>query len=85
MKTSPPAYIPEDDVKYYTYVEPDYDGITPRYITLSENEILNEYWDFWYRQMCVKFGKEEVDTKYSIHECISDWVTVHWAWESNER
>lgn len=53
-----------------------------KYITLSEEEILKEYWNYWYERMCNKFGKEIVDSKYSSADCIDDWVILHWAWES---
>jgi hypothetical protein len=56
---------------------------TPIYITYSEEEILQMYWDYWYGKMCNKFGKDEVDSKYSKQDCIDDWVITNWAWESN--
>jgi len=52
------------------------------YITLSEEEILKEYWDYWYERMCYKFGKDIVDSKYSTTDCIEDWIISTWAWES---
>ena len=69
--------------KYYTFVEPaGPDDFTPVYITMSEEEIISEYWNYWYGQMCKKFGKKFVDTYYSKVDCIEDWVVVHWAWEA---
>jgi hypothetical protein len=69
-------------VKYYTYAEPDINDSTKRvYNTYSEKEIVLEYWDYWYGEMCEKFGKEHVDEKYSKQECIDDWIVVNWAWE----
>lgn len=50
--------------------------------TLSEKEIIEQYWHYWYGRMCDKFGKEHVDTNYAIQDCIDDWTVVHWAWES---
>ena len=41
------------------------------------------YWDYWYDRMCNKFGKDEVDSKYSRQDCIDDWAIRNWAWESN--
>lgn len=70
-------------IKYYTYVEPTSDtDITPVYVTLSEQEILNQYWGYWYKRMCDKFGETEVGNKYSSIDCIEDWVITNWAWES---
>jgi hypothetical protein len=51
-------------------------------VTLSEKEILDQYWNYWYGKMCEKFGKEHVNANYSVQDCIDDWVIVNWAWES---
>lgn len=72
-------------MKYYTYVQPtSSDDTSPIYITLSEEEILKEYWDYWYERMCNKFGKEIVDNTYSSKECIEDWAVSTWAWDSTD-
>ena len=48
----------------------------------TEDDIINEYWDFWYTDMVKKFGKEhELITEQN---CIDDWVTIHWAWEKKD-
>jgi hypothetical protein len=69
-------------MRYWSCSYPDEHG---RHVveTLSDDDILNEYWDYWYAKMCDKFGKEHVDTNYSKMECIDDWVTIHWAIESS--
>lgn len=69
-------------MKYWTISYPDEDGndITE---TLSEAEILRDYWNHWYGKMCEKFGEEYVNLKYSKQDCIDDWVIVHWAVESD--
>lgn len=72
-------------MKYWTYVQPGDDGgVSPVYITLSEQEILDQYWDYWYGQMCKALGKEEVDAKWTKQDCIDDWIVVHWAWKSDD-
>ena len=51
---------------------------------ITEEEILEEYWDYWFKAMCQAlykpntgaFGKPELITK---ENCIDDWVSVHWA------
>ena len=68
-------------MKYWTICYPDNEDNTV-YETLSEDEILQQYWDYWYGKMCEKFGKEHVDANYSKQDCIEDWCIVHWAWES---
>jgi hypothetical protein len=74
--------------RYYSYHEYDLDselenktGGGGYVVTLSEDEIREQYWPFWYDKMCEKFGKEEVDGKYSFEDCLDDWVIVNWAWE----
>jgi len=74
-------------MRYYCYNE--YDPDSPRangtdgYVeTLSEEKIRQQYWPYWYEQMCKKFGKEYVDKNYSFADCLDDWIVVNWAWES---
>ena len=50
--------------------------------TLSEDEILEEYYSYWSGKMIKKYGQEEFDKAYSKMDCIDDWVVVNWAWES---
>jgi HEPN domain-containing protein len=72
-------------MRYWTICEPkdpENDDWSCEYITLSDEDILKQYWDCWYGKMCEKYGKEHVDTHYSPQECIDDWVIIHWAQES---
>lgn len=48
---------------------------------LSDDQIINEYWPFWYGKMINKFGKDHVDKNYSKLDCIDDWTVVNWATE----
>ena len=57
----------------------EYEDTEPRLIT--EQEIRVEYWPYWYERMCKKFGKQEVDSKFTFEDCLNDWVIVNWAWE----
>lgn len=57
----------------------EYEDTEPRLIT--EQEIRVEYWPYWYERMCKKFGKQEVDNKFTFEDCLNDWVIVNWAWE----
>jgi hypothetical protein len=70
-------------LKYYTYVEPD-DNDRPVYTTLSEDEIIKEYWNYWYTSLCKRFGKDFVNVNYTKQDCIDDWVIINWAWESED-
>lgn len=76
-------------MRYFSYNE--YDPSSPLadasggYVaTMSEHEIRQQYWPYWYKKMCDKFGKEHVDNIYSFEECLEDWMVVHWAWEVTE-
>lgn len=68
-------------MKYWSIGYPDEDG-NDVVETLSEREIVEQYWHYWYGRMCDKYGKEHVDAHYTVQDCIDDWVVVHWAWES---
>lgn len=69
-------------MKYYSYNDYGTDpSIDPIVRTLSEKEIILEYWDYCYDIMCKKFGKEYTDKIYTYQDCIDDWCVVHWAWE----
>lgn len=69
--------------RYYSYNEYDPDHEDGGYIiTKSEDDIRKEYWPYWYGKMCNKFGKENVDGKYTFEDCLDDWIVVNWAWET---
>ncbi len=60
-------------MKYYKYQDQ-----TGEY-TLSEQEIFDIYWPFWYNKMVVKYGQDHPLT--TRDNCLADWVTVNWAFE----
>jgi len=68
------------NMKTYTFVQPGEDGITPEWITLSEDQIIDEYWNYWSGQM-KKVGKE---SEINRENCIYDYCVVHWATEDKE-
>lgn len=70
-------------MRYFTYIEPGEED-EEVHVTLSEDEIRNEYYPYWYGKMCKKFGKENVDKNYSFEDCLEDWRIIHWAVESDE-
>ena len=57
----------------------EFEDTEPRLIT--EQEIRVEYWPYWYERMCKKFGKSEVDSKFTFEDFLDDWVILNWAWE----
>lgn len=62
-----------------TYCFWEYDEPLPREpIEMTEEEILDFYWNFWKQQMDKKFGPDyHLTTK---ENCIDEWVIVNWAW-----
>jgi len=58
-------------MKTYKYSDPGGD------YTLTEEQILAEYWEYWCAQM-IRVGKSGLMTK---ERCIEDWITVNWATE----
>ncbi len=69
-------------MRYYCYNEPVGNGSENEVITNSEEDIRNEYYPYWYEQMCSKYGKDFVDKVFSFENCLEDWIVINWAWES---
>jgi hypothetical protein len=72
-----------DNIRFFSFEE--FDGETGWVSTVSEIEIKETYYPYWYDKMCAKFGKEHVDAIYSFEQCLEDWKTVHWAWEVDSK
>jgi len=68
-------------MKYWSMSYPD-ENDNDVVETLSEDEIIAQYYPYWSGRMIEKYGQEEFDKIWSKKECIEDWVVVHWAWES---
>lgn len=68
-------------MKYYTIAYP---GASGKHVieTLSEDEIIEQYYPYWESRMIEKYGQEEFDKTWSKKDCIDDWVVIHWATES---
>lgn len=69
-------------MKYWSISYPD-ENDNDVVETLSEDEIIKQYWDYWYGKMCEKYSKEHVDENYTKQNCIDDWTILHWAWQSD--
>lgn len=68
-------------MRYWTICYPGDNGDIV-YETLSDDDIIEQYFPFWWGKMIEKFGLEECEKNWSKKECIDDWVTIHWATES---
>lgn len=71
-------------MRYYSYNEYKTDPSDSHVVTVSEEDIRRDYYPYWYKKMCYKFGKEHVDNIYSFEDCLCDWVVVNWAWLNQE-
>ena len=65
----------------YKYYEPDTlpDGtyIGDIEIVMTEDEIINFYWDYWSKRMKEKYGENH--HLITRERCIEDFVIVNWA------
>lgn len=68
-------------MKTYCYNEFSEDG-NHNVVERNEEQILAEYWDWWYAKMITKYGEE--DELITRENCIHDWVTMHLAWEKKD-
>ena len=50
---------------------------SPVLVTLDEDQIRLEYWDKWNDWMRSIHGEHRI----SWENCLSDWVSLNWAWE----
>ena len=68
------------ETRYFSYNVYDPDHEDNGYVrTVSEQEILDEYWEWWKNAMIAKYG--EGHELINEQECINDFVVCHWAWE----
>lgn len=70
-------------MRYWSYNEMTEDGFGNEVITLSEDEIIQQFFPYWDKKMIEKFGPD-YQQNWSIQDCIDDWVVINWAWESND-
>lgn len=67
-------------MKQYEIVYVDEHNTTNRQL-VTEDDIVDQYWDYWYDMVCRKYGKQHVDTHYNRNHCIAHWCIVSWAVE----
>jgi hypothetical protein len=69
-------------MRYYAYME--YDAKGDHKLTVSEEDIKQMYWPYWYENKCEKYGKELTDKMYTFEHCLKDWIQLYWAWPVNK-
>jgi hypothetical protein len=67
-------------MRTFEYVEPGPDD-QPVFIRKTEEQILEEYYPYWFQQMAKKVTDR---TQITREGCIEDWCVVHWATEVPE-
>ena len=68
-------------MKWYCWVEMG-DNFSTVYKLLSAKQIVNQYYDYWITQMQLKNPKQiALSYVQRQHDCIDDFVTIHWAQE----
>lgn len=62
-------------MKTYLVDQPDQEHS----VEYTEDQILEEYWEYWEKKMIKKYGENH----HLINEsnCITDWLVTNWAWE----
>lgn len=45
-------------------------------VTMTEEDLREEYYPYWYKCMCEAYGREVVDRDYTFEDCIKDWKMV---------
>jgi len=70
-------------MRYFSYGEYDPESTPQDYVvTVSEDDLRETYYPYWYKRMCDKFGQEKVDSTWGFEDFLYEWIVVHWAWES---
>ena len=68
--------------KIYSYLEFGEHWSKDCLCEMTEQEILDTYWEHWKGLMEKKYGlNHELTTK---HNCIQEWIVVNWAWEKEK-
>ena len=62
-------------MRYFSY---SYASGTGRDIdTVSEDDIIRDYYPSWSIKMIEKYGEEEFNKTYSHQHCIDVWIMLH--------
>lgn len=64
-------------MKKYSYLTLEDDDRSPKTITITEEEILKDYFPRWSERM----RSRNLDDEINQENCIKDFVRMYWAWE----
>ena len=65
-------------MRFWSFVEMDTNTLGEmftRWVTMSDQEILDYYWDYWSSKMLAE-GPNDMCT---FENCIDDFCLIHWA------
>ena len=65
-------------MRFWSFVEMDTNTLGEmftRWVTMSDQEILDYYWDYWSSKMLAE-GPNDMCT---FENCIDDFCIIHWA------
>ena len=68
--------------RIWCYDEPVFHGdalVGSEVFEITEEEILDKYWQFWSSKIIEKYGED--NPIMTRDNCIDDWVVANWAWE----
>lgn len=64
-------------MKRYRYLTLEDDDRSPKTITMTEDDIMNDYYPRWVERM----KSRNLDEQINEENCIKDFIEMHWAWE----
>ena len=74
--------VENNNMKYWCITYPTEEGDITE--TLSEDDIFDRYYPEWSKKMIDKYGAFEFAKKFTKEDCITDWVVINWAMETDE-
>jgi hypothetical protein len=70
-------------MRYFCYMQTGGErGETYEVVTLSEEEIREEYYADWFAMMRRKYTIEQMEQGFCFEDFLDDWIVVNRAWES---
>ncbi len=66
----------------YSFYEYTQDGGVLK--TVTRQQILDQYLQYWFEQQTRRHGLEYTLDHYTTEDCVQDWCTIHWAWTTDE-
>lgn len=65
-------------MRVFKYIQPNEEMQDNEIVTVTEEQIKEEYFKHW-KDQCTLCGCPE--DFLTFENCLEDWITVNWAWE----